>query len=125
VEIINDDSKHVTPNVILYRTFECQIVDFRVENAVFKTLSDQKMGPRCYYQCGEYRVEEFFHSRPLTIFEMRNDIFMKAFAEKICHFNFNQKAIEEVLPFMPKTKRVLDQVFENWYPKVKTILLKL
>jgi hypothetical protein len=54
-----------------------------------------------------YRIEGFFLSRPLTIFEMRNDIFMEAYAKKICDFNHNQKAREKVLKYLPMSK---------WYP---------
>ena len=76
---------------MLYRLFECAIVNWDMEREVFKSLSNQDIGPKLYYQNETFRIEGFFLSRPLTIFEMRNDIFMESFAIKICDFNYNDK----------------------------------
>lgn len=51
-------------------------------------------------------------SRPLTIFEMRNEIYMKAYAEKICDFNYNEKLRERVLKYQPMTEIYIDKVCE-------------
>lgn len=83
------DFENLEPQSLLYRVFECPIVDWDMENELFQSLSEQGIGPKLYYQCAEYRIEGFFLSRPLTIFEMRNELFLAAYAEKICDFNFN------------------------------------
>jgi thiamine kinase-like enzyme len=96
-------------------------VDFRIENAVFQSMSDQKTGPFCHYQCKEYRIEEFFVSRPISIFEMRVDHFLKAYGQKICDFNNNQQAQEKVAEIRPKDKWFFDELKE-WHAKLAQIL---
>ena len=57
-------------------------------------------------------------SRPLTIWEMRNDVFMGAFAEKICHFNYNKEARDKVLQLQPMTKLYIEETIKEWHPQV-------
>ena len=38
-----------TPRVLLYRKFECQIVDRRIETAIFKCMSESGLGPKLIY----------------------------------------------------------------------------
>ena len=90
-----------------------------MENVLFKTLSDQGIGPKLYYQCAEYRIEGFFLSRPITIFEMRNDIFLDAYAEKICDFNYNREAREKIKQFIPMEKLSADTWMKEWVVDVK------
>jgi hypothetical protein len=104
--------------MLLFRFFECAIVDWNMENEIFQSLSDQGVGPKLYFQNEEYRIEGFFLSRPLTIFEMRNDIFMEAYAKKICDFNHNQKAREKVLKYLPMSKLYFDEVINVWLPEL-------
>jgi Choline/ethanolamine kinase len=79
----------IQPHSLLYRCFECPIVDWNMENEIFESLSEQDLGPKLYHQCQDYRIEEFFLSRPITVFEMRNEIYIKAYSHKICDFNYN------------------------------------
>lgn len=107
--------KAIEPQTLLFRFFECAIVNWQMENEVFKTLSDQGIGPKLYHQNKTFRIEGFFLSRPLTIFEMRNDIFMDAFAEKICDFNYNKKVHECVLKYSPIDKLYIDECINEWH----------
>ena len=77
---------------LLYRKFECLIVDKQVESIIFQSMSEQNLGPKLYFQNSEYRIESFFDGRPLSIWEMRNPVFMNAYAKSICDFNFNKHA---------------------------------
>tara|TARA_B110000285_G_C14904127_1_gene504685 strand:- start:103 stop:258 length:156 start_codon:yes stop_codon:yes gene_type:complete len=38
----------------------------------------------------EYRFEEFFHGRPITLWEMRNMCIQENYSKIICNFNFNR-----------------------------------
>ena len=104
--------------MLLFRFFECAIVDWNMENEIFESLSEQGLGPKLYYQNDVFRIEGFFLSRPLTIFEMRNDIFMEAYARKIGDFNHNQKARERVLKYVPMSKLYVDENIDAWLPEV-------
>ena len=77
--------------VILYRRFEQDLTDKRVEQAVFLTKSEDGTGPHLYFQNKEYRVEGFFEGRPISIWEMRNPLIYKKYADMICDFNFDKK----------------------------------
>ena len=76
---------------LLYRKFECKVVDKQVEALIFKVASDEGLGPKLLHQSSEYRIEGFLEGRPLTIWEMRNPCFMSAFVDKIFDFHFNQE----------------------------------
>ena len=107
------------PKSLLYREFECPIVDWSMENELFQSLSDQGIGPKLYFQNSEYRIEDFFLSRPLTIFEMRNEIFLEAYAEKICDFNYNKQGRNMVEKFIPKDQITGEKWIRVWGPEVK------
>lgn len=57
-------------------------------------------------------------SRPITIFEMRNEIFIEAYARKICDFNYNKEAREKVKKYQPMNKLYIDECFNTWHPEV-------
>ncbi|CDW90830.1 choline ethanolamine kinase [Stylonychia lemnae] len=127
---VDDDNFQVEmqglePQSLLYRVFECPIVDWDMENVLFKTLSDQGIGPKLYYQCAEYRIEGFFLSRPITIFEMRNTLFLDAFAEKICDFNYNKEAQESVNKFISMDQIQFRIWMSQWVDDVKKRLIVL
>lgn len=87
--------------VILYRKFECKIVDKNIEALIFRVASEQNIGPRLLYQNDDYRIESFINARPITIWEMRNPLFLKYYAEKIFSFNFNpalNESLKQILP---------------------------
>ena len=85
-------------------------------------MSEQKLGPHCYYQDKEYRIEEFFVSRPLSIFEMRVDHFLKLYAEKICDFHHNADCAEKVEKIIPKEKWFVDAFQTEWLEEVQKIV---
>eukprot|EP00347_Sterkiella_histriomuscorum_P014696 403359899 len=121
---VDDDDFHfdfanLEPQSLLYRIFECPIVDWDMENELFQVLSDQGIGPKLYYQCPEYRIEGFFLSRALTIFEMRNDLFLDAYAEKICDFNYNHEAREKIKKYIPMENLSATLWMTTWVEDVK------
>ena len=95
------DGRAIEPDTLLYRKFLCEVVDKRVEAAIFESMSDQGLGPKLIFRCDEYRIEGFFHGRPLTIWEARNPLMMKYVAKAIFEFNFNQDAMDRVLALKP------------------------
>ncbi len=56
---------------------------------------------------------------------MRNDIFLAAYAEKICDFNFNKAAQEKVEKFIPKTEIYARTAMKNWMEQVKLRMPRL
>lgn len=50
---------------------------------------------------------------------MRNDIFLDAYAEKICDFNYNKLARESIEKFMPKTQIQAHLWMNDWMKDVK------
>jgi hypothetical protein len=82
------------PKPLLYKKFECKVINKQVEALIFKTMSDSGLGPKYIYQTDEYRIEEFLDARPISIWEMRNPIFLTSIAKAIHDFNFNELAIK-------------------------------
>jgi hypothetical protein len=79
------------PRTLLYRRFEQQLTDRRIEQSVFQTKSDDKTGPFNHYMNNEYRIESFYNGRPLSIWEMKNKTVYRKCAEMLCDFNFNKE----------------------------------
>ena len=81
---------------MLYRKFEQELTDRRIEQAIFETKSEDGTGPKLYFQNMEYRIEGFFHGRPITIWEMRNHLIEMKYAEIICDYNFSPVVQEKI-----------------------------
>ena len=115
------------PKTLLYRKFECEIVDKKVEGTIFQSMSDQSLGPKLYFQNSEYRIEGFFEGRPLTIWEMRNPTVMKLLARLTFDFNFNQDAITKIKGFKPinPDKLGLDTAIDEWAHQVRDRIPKI
>ena len=94
------------------------MINWKMENEVFEVLAEQGLGPKLYYQNDVFRIEGFFYSRPITVFEMRNDIFIDIYARMICDFNHNQQASERVLKYVPKTDLYIDKIIDVWHNEV-------
>jgi len=93
------------PKMLLYRRYEQKVVDKRVEQAIFKAKSEDKSGPHLYFQNNEYRIEEFFVGRPISLWEMRNPSIRDNYAIQICKFNFHKLSniyMNQVMPCNPK-----------------------
>lgn len=86
---VRDQLKKIEPQTLLYRYFKCALSNKEIERDIFEVLSETGQGPKLYFQNEKIRIESFFLSRPLTIFEMRNEIFMRNFGQQICDFNYN------------------------------------
>ena len=80
-EVTLSDSED--PRVVLYRKFECEIIDKKVESTIFQYMSESGQGPRLFFQNEDYRIENFVEGRPLTIWEMRNPVIMQKVVERI------------------------------------------
>ena len=78
---------------VLYRRFECQIIEKKVEALIFRVASEQGLGPKLIYhsEAQNFRIEEFFDGRPLTIWEMRNPCIMTSFINKIHEWHSNKE----------------------------------
>ena len=45
------------PRTLLYRKFECEVVDKQIEAAIFRGMSDAGLGPKLIYHEPTYRIE--------------------------------------------------------------------
>ena len=77
---------------VFYRRYEQKVVDKRVEQAIFQAQAEEERGEKLYFQDDEFRVEGFFHGRPLSLWEMRNPMIFENYARLICQFNFSSLA---------------------------------
>lgn len=127
VHIEDEALKQIVPTTLLYRKFECEIIDKKVESTIFKSMSDQGLGPLLHFQNTVYRIESFFEGRPLTIWELRNSTIMKLLAKKAFEFNFNQDAISKISEFKPmnKAKLGLDTAIDEWAQQVRERLPRI
>jgi hypothetical protein len=44
-----DPSLKLEPKAVLYRKFECKIIDKQKEAIIFESMSDQGLGPKCLF----------------------------------------------------------------------------
>ena len=108
------------PKIVLYRKFECQVIDKNLEAAIFKANSDAGLGPKLIFQNDRYRIETFFYGRPLTIWEMRNPAIMKSFANKIYQFHTCPQSVQALTNMCPnKDKAGSEHAIDVWAPQVK------
>ena len=110
----------MTLTKLLYRRFEQDLTDKRIEQAIFKTKSEDGTGPKLYFQNNQYRIEGFFDGRPLSIWEMRNQIIYLNYAELMVEFNFSSVAWERIQAIKPKDPNDLfiHQVINEWGPNL-------
>lgn len=81
---------------ILYRKFECEVVDKNMEAALFKSMAEAGIGPGLIHQADAFRIEKFFQGRPLTIWEMRNPVVVEEFVTAIFSMHTNRDACEAI-----------------------------
>ena len=74
--------------VFLYRKFECTVNNKEIEAIIFQNMSEKNLGPKLVFACDEYRIEEFFDGRPMTIWEMSDPVIMKIMARKIFEHHY-------------------------------------
>lgn len=126
--VLNQDVDELQrPRVVLYRKFECEIIDKRVESTIFKAMSESGLGPKLFFQNSEYRIENFIEGRPLTIWEMRNPVIAEKFVEAI--FNMHTKsgiaeAMQEVQPF-DSSRMGVQIAVDQWGPATTQRLIKI
>lgn len=93
VSIKDEVAPHLTDNrTLLYRKFEQELTDKRIESAIFRTKSEDKTGPYLHFMNTEYRIEGFFEGRPISIWEMRNPAIYMEYSNFICDYNFSSVA---------------------------------
>ena len=81
---------------MIFWVFDNEIVDKELEHLVFATLSDQGIGPKLYFWNETYRIEEYYVSRPCSVFELWNPVILKGIIDKIFAFNFNPTLKEKM-----------------------------
>ena len=126
VKILDGIESSIELRSVLYRKFVCEIIDKDVEAAIFKSMSDQGLGPKLIFWNYQYRIEEFFEGRSLSLWEVRNPTIMQLVAKVIFEFNFNQDAIDKVLAIKPLNieKLGVDSAVE-WSKTVKERLPRI
>lgn len=112
---------------LLFRRYEQDIIDKQIEQAIFKAMSDNDLGPKMFFQNNKFRIEEYFEGRPITLWEMRNPMIFENFARNICDFNFNSQAQKDVnsIEQLDPDNLFIHQVIKQWGPnleaKIETI----
>ena len=112
------------PRTLLYRRFEQELTDRRIEEAIFKTKSEDGTGPKLYFMNNDYRIEGFFEGRPISIWEMRNPLIYLDYARFICDYNFNSVAQKRIMEFkqMDENDLFIHQVLRDWGPTLQSKL---
>ena len=110
------------PRTLLYRRFEQDLTDKRIEQGIFDIKSQNGTGPKLHFQNFVYRIEGFFEGRPLTIWEMRNKTIYRKYANMICDYNFSPEAHELVNKYdkMDPNKLFFHQVLNQWAPSLES-----
>lgn len=117
--LIKAHDENIEPRFLIFRLFANELCDTSIENMVFETLSEHGIGPKCYFQNSTYRLEENFDSRPITIYEMRNPLYMKKIIDITFKINFNQDLKEKLNA--SKDGRFPTQIEilrDEWLPKL-------
>ena len=60
--------------------------------------------------------------RPVTPFEMRNELILKSYGQTICDFNHNPPANKWLEEYKPKTKIHIDEIIHEWATNIKSKL---
>jgi len=110
------------PSKVLLRIYPLKlgrIVNKQKEQAVFSHLAETDHGVKMYYQCPQYRLEEFIEGEKLTFMELNNKILMKAIAQIFCEYNHDAALSDIVSQFDPKTP-FADRFFVDWYATFKS-----
>lgn len=112
---------HEGCQTVLYRVYENEHADAKLELAVFRAVSDEGIGPKLLFAGDNWRLERFFEGRPISIWEMRNPFLMNRVADLLFNFNWNQKVREEAAKIIPMNKDNLyiDMFIDDWAPSVK------
>ena len=106
------------PRAVLYRKIENEVVDKEIEYTIFKSMSDSGLGPAMIGQSDDYRIEGFIESRVLSVWEMRNPVFMDKFARAIYEMHHSSGIAESIEKIKPLDVNHLgiDNVIDEWGP---------
>ena len=122
----------ILPNPIFLRIFKeytTGIIEREVERAIFKVISEAKLGPKLLGDRDKYRIEEYIHGTPLTHLQVHNEIYLRAFGDKICHFNYSHNLEDCLFALYPARKPKIIKLLDTWVHKFKlnysNYLLKL
>jgi len=116
-----------SPRKLLYRKFECEIVNKQVEATLFEEMSEAGLGPKLIHGSAKFRIEGFFEGRPLTIWELRNPVVMEEATKAIFEFHYNNRAIDAIHAIIPMQwdRLGIDTAIEEWGPAVITRIGKM
>ena len=106
------------PRAVLYRKLENEVVDKEIEYTIFKSMSDSGQGPEMIGSAEGYRIEGFIESRVLSIWEMRNPLFMDMFVQAIFemhHWSGTAEAIQKIEP-LDVNHLGVDISIDQWGP---------
>lgn len=106
----------IEPRKVLVRIFAdtSKIINQRKERAIFTEVGNQGMGPRVLAESDGFRIEEFFDSRLLTNFELRNRRLMQNFSEILCDFHYNKGLDAQLMKVEKKEKPFILGVLDDW-----------
>ncbi|CAI2371447.1 unnamed protein product [Moneuplotes crassus] len=118
--MVKAKSKSVSPRYVIFRVFDNELCSNELESSVFECLSDQGLGPVCFFQNEHYRIEQSFDAKPITIFEMRNPVFMKQIIQKTFKLNYNQQLKQTMIDLQGEKPPTQVEVIQNdWLPKLR------
>lgn len=89
-----------------------------MEAMVFKGMSDQDKGPKLLFYDGKIRMEEFINGRVLSIWECRNPVIIKAYAEAQVDMFFNKDIRDkyEKMEAINPDNMAIDKATKIWGP---------
>ena len=85
-------------------------------------MSDAGLGPKLIHYSPTYRIESFFEGRPITIWEMRNPVFINEFVKKIYQMHSNENLNQAIHALSPKdpSNLAIDIAINEWGPACLT-----
>ena len=117
--MINVKWNSINPNCIVLRIFKNKLYNRKLEQAVVELLWDQELCTKYYYQNELYRIEDYFESRQITNFEMRNPLMLKIIIKNIFKINHNPLLKDKVIEVTNgKNSTRADIMIDEMYPKL-------
>lgn len=117
--MVKAKSKSISPRYVIFKVFVNPLCDRELESTVFEWLSDQGLAPVCYFQDDNYRIEQSYDARPITIFEMRNPLMLEAVVDKIFKLNNNPHLKEKLSAIKGDNAPTQIEIVRNeWLPKL-------
>lgn len=117
--MVKAKSKSVSPRYVIFKVFVNPLCDREQESTVFECLSDQGLAPVWYYQDNNYRIEQSYDARPITIFEMRSPLILESVVDRIFRLNNNPHLKEKLIVIKGDSSPTQIEIVRNeWLPKL-------